>query len=108
MLASQGEDRVLGAFGEEVIVHLDGERTNGKLAMWTNITPPGGGPPPHYHSNEDETFHVLEGRIAFLVEGQWHEGGPGDSVFMPRGVVHTFKNIGDQPSRMVVTDAVRI
>jgi quercetin dioxygenase-like cupin family protein len=102
-ITRQSEGRVLLAFGEKVIVHLDGERTNGKLAMWTNITPPGGGPPPHYHSNEDETFHVLEGRIAFLVDGQWHESGPGDSAFMPRGVIHTFKNVGDQPARMLIT-----
>jgi mannose-6-phosphate isomerase-like protein (cupin superfamily) len=41
--------------------------------MWIEITPPGGGPPPHYHLNEDETFHVLEGRIAFLLNGEWNE-----------------------------------
>src|SRR5438046_7615589 len=37
----------------------------------SSMTRPGGGPPPHYHSNEDETFHVLEGRFAFLADGQW-------------------------------------
>ena len=102
-ITRQREGHVLRAFGEEVIVHLDGEHTSGKLAMWTNITPPGGGPPPHYHSNEDETFHVLEGRVAFLADGQWRESGPGDSAFMPRGVIHTFKNVGDQPSRILIT-----
>jgi quercetin dioxygenase-like cupin family protein len=102
-ITRQGEGRVLRAFGEQVIVHLDGKRTSGKLTMWTNITPPGGGPPPHYHLNEDETFHVLEGRVAFLVDGQWREVSPGASAFMPRGVVHTFNNVGDQPSRMLIT-----
>ena len=102
-ITRQREGHVLRAFGEEVIVHLDGEHTSGKLAMWTNITPPGGGPPPHYHSNEDETFHVLEGRVAFLADGQWHEAGPDDSAFMPRGIIHTFKNVGDRPSRMLIT-----
>jgi cupin domain len=33
-------------------------------------------------SIEDETFHVLEGRVAFLVNGEWHEVGPGDAAFM--------------------------
>ena len=102
-ISRQDEGRVLHAFGEEVIVHLDGERTGGKLTMWTNITPPGGGPPPHYHLNEDETFHVLDGRVAFLVDGQWREVSPGTSAFMPRGVVHTFKNVGDHPSRILIT-----
>jgi quercetin dioxygenase-like cupin family protein len=102
-IVRQNEARVLRAFGEEVIIHLDGERTGGKLTMWTEITPPGGGPPPHYHLNEDEAFHVIEGRVAFLVDGKWHEVGPGGAAFMPRGVVHTFKNVGDQSSRMLLT-----
>ena len=95
------ETRVLHAFGEDVTILLDSERTGGKLTMWTEITPPGGGPPPHYHSNEDETFHILDGRVAFLVNGEWHEVDPGGAAFMPHGVVHTFKNVGDQPSRML-------
>jgi quercetin dioxygenase-like cupin family protein len=99
----QNDARVLHAFGEEVIIHFDGERTGGKFTMWTEVTPPGGGPPPHYHLNEDETFHVIEGRVAFLVNEKWHEVGPGGAAFMPRAVVHTFKNFGDQPSRMLLT-----
>jgi quercetin dioxygenase-like cupin family protein len=102
-IVRQNEARVLRAFGEEVIIHLDGERTGGKLTMWTEITPPGGGPPPHYHLNEDETFHVIEGRVAFLSNGEWREVGPGGAAFMPRPVVHTFKNVGDQPLRMLLT-----
>jgi quercetin dioxygenase-like cupin family protein len=104
-IVRQNDARVLHAFGEKVTIHLDGERTDGKLTMWTEITPPGGGPPPHYHLNEDETFHVLEGRVAFLVNGEWREVALGGSAFMPRGSVHTFKNIGDQPCRMLLTTA---
>lgn len=101
-IVRQNDARVLHAFGEEVTILLDGERTGGKLTMWTEVTPPGGGPPPHYHSSEDETFHVLEGRVAFLVNGDWHEVGPGGAAFMPGGVVHTFKNVGEQPSRLLI------
>ncbi|HET9419370.1 MAG TPA: cupin domain-containing protein [Chthoniobacterales bacterium] len=101
-VVSQDEGRVLRAFGEEVTILLDGERTGGKLTAWTEITPPGGGPPPHYHSIEDETFHVIEGRVAFLVDGSWREVVTGGSAFMPRGVIHTFKNVGDQPSRILI------
>jgi quercetin dioxygenase-like cupin family protein len=102
-ISEQKDARVLHAFGEEITILLDGERTGGKLTMWTEITPPGGGPPPHYHLNEDETFHILEGRVAFLMNGKWHEVGPGGAAYMSRGVVHTFKNVGDQPSRMLIT-----
>jgi len=102
-IITQDAARVLHAFGEEVTILLDCERTGGALTMWTEITPRGGGPPPHYHLNDDESFHVLEGRVAFLLSGEWHEVGPGGAAFMPRGVVHTFKNVGDQPSRMLLT-----
>ena len=60
------------------------------------------GRPPHYHSTEDETFYVLNGRAAFLVNDEWHELGPGGSAFMPHGSIHTFKNVGDQPLRMLI------
>ncbi len=69
--------------------------------MWTEITPPGGGPPSHYHLSEDETFHVIEGRVTFFLNGEWYQVGLGGAAFMLRGIVHTFKNVGDQPSRML-------
>ena len=94
---------MLRAFGEEVIVHLGGEQTGGKFALWTEITPPGSGPPLHYHLNEDETFVVQEGRFSFFREGQWQELGPGGIAYMPRTVVHAFKNVGDKPGRMLLS-----
>jgi len=102
-VVKQDEGRVLRAFGQEVTILLNGECTDGKLTAWINVNPPGDGPPPHYHSIEDETFYVLEGRAAFLVDSDWREVGPGGSAFMPHGSIHTFKNVGDQPLRMFIT-----
>src|SRR5207244_11049368 len=76
-IVRQSEARVLRAFGEEMTILLDGERTAGTLAMWTAVTRPGGGPPPHYHLNEDETIHVIDGRLAFFLNGKSNEVGPG-------------------------------
>jgi quercetin dioxygenase-like cupin family protein len=95
--------RVFRAFGEEIIFHFTGNETNNQLTMWTEITPPGGGPPPHYHVHEDEHFVVIEGRVSFFCNGQWKEIGPGGAVFMPRKIVHAFKNTGDKASRMIIT-----
>lgn len=71
--------------------------------MILNVTPPGGGPPPHKHDHEDELFYVLEGRASFLAEGKWTDALPGSAAFMPKGSVHTFKNAGDTPLKLVVT-----
>ncbi len=105
IVVKPGEKPVLHAFGEEVTVLLDGEQTGGRLTMWIETTPPGGGPPLHFHINDDETFHVLEGTIAFYQNSKWDEVGPGGSAFVPRGQVHTFKNIGDATSRMLISTA---
>ena len=96
------QDLVLRAFGEEARFHLTGAQTGGQYTMFTEVTPPGGGPPPHVHANEDEWFHVLEGRVAFLANGEWSEVGPGASAYMPRGAPHTFKNVGEVPSKMLI------
>ena len=92
----------LHAFGEEVVVKLGGDQTRGSLGLWLNVTPPGGGPPPHYHLNEDELFLVQHGRVQFLVNGDWVEPGVGSTVYVPRGNVHAFRNVGDSSSRMWV------
>ena len=97
------EGRVLRAFGEEVIILLDGEQTGGRQTMWLETTPPEGGPPLHFHINDDETFHVLEGQVAFFQNSKWSEVGPGGSAFVPRGQMHTFKNVGEGNSRMLLS-----
>jgi quercetin dioxygenase-like cupin family protein len=76
-IVRQNDARVLGAFGLEITILLDGARTGGALTMWTGITPPGGGPPPRYHLNAEELFYVISGCVGFLVNDSWHEVGPG-------------------------------
>jgi hypothetical protein len=65
IVVGAGAGPVLRAFGEEVTILLNSEQTGGRLTMWLETTPPGGGPPPHFHINDDETFHVLEGGSHF-------------------------------------------
>ena len=105
IVVAPGEGQVLRAFGEEVTILLTGEQTGGRLTMWLETTPPGGGPPLHFHINDDETFHVLEGRVAFFHGGAWHEVGPGGTAFVPRGQLHAFKNVGEEKSRMLLSTA---
>jgi mannose-6-phosphate isomerase-like protein (cupin superfamily) len=48
-------------------------------------------PPGHIHTREDELFLVLDGEVAFDVDGRLLLAGPGTSVYMPRGMPHTFR-----------------
>lgn len=100
-----GQSPMLRAFGEEVTILIDGKKSGGACTQWFEITPPGGGPPPHHHINEDEFFYVLEGTVSFYDDRTktWTTAGPGWSAFMPRGSVHTFKNTGETPLKMLIT-----
>jgi len=49
-------------------------------------------PPYHYHPKREETFTVLEGRLALKVDGKEFELGVGESATAPRGIAHTFWN----------------
>lgn len=103
VLVPPGQVKTIRAFGEEMHFHLTGEQTEKRFLLATIISAPGNGPPPHYHVNEDECFLVQEGRFSILSGGEWTEAGPGAMVFTPRGAVHTYKNIGDTPARMLFT-----
>lgn len=98
-IVQPGTGKDLHAFGNVASVILPGEQTGGTLAVMFEITPPGGGPPPHVHGNEDELFLVVEGRIRYFVEGRWTEVGVGGAVYLPRGIVHCYRNVGTTPSR---------
>jgi quercetin dioxygenase-like cupin family protein len=97
--------KTVRAFGEEITFLLTGEHTGGRYTMFLNVTDPGSGPPPHWHEKEDEWFHVLEGRAEFLSDGVWTEVPAGSSVFVPRGAVHSFRNVGDTPLKQMIHTA---
>jgi N-acetylneuraminate synthase len=47
--------------------------------------------PIHYHKLKDETFQVLYGSMEANVEGRVKTLYPGDTLWVPRGVWHSFK-----------------
>lgn len=79
----------------KIDILLSGDSTGGHLAVFQDTVQPGDGPPRHIHNNQDETFFIMEGQFKFEVDGKELHGGPGDVAFVPRGLVHAFKNVGD-------------
>ena len=53
------------------------------------------GPPPHNHLSLDEVFLVTEGEMEFVIDGTPTTIKAGESVNLPRGTVHTFRNSSD-------------
>ncbi len=89
-------------FGERVDVLIDTATSNGASATVVQHVPPGGGPPPHSHKNEEETFTVLEGDFEILSEGKWSPLANGLAAYSKRGSIHTFRNTGATPGRIMV------
>jgi mannose-6-phosphate isomerase-like protein (cupin superfamily) len=59
--------------------------------MWVD---PGGGVPPHMHPRMEERFTVVEGRAEFLAGRRWVGAGAGETVVVPAGTRHAYRNRG--------------
>jgi quercetin dioxygenase-like cupin family protein len=88
--------------GDRITVKLTSEDTGGVYSLAEEISPPQGGPPPHIHRREDEVLYVLEGEVEFLLGEDTITADSGSCVHVPRGALHTFKNVGTSPSRVLV------
>ncbi len=51
------------------------------------------GPPLHVHFGQDEWFYILEGQFHFQIGDARFIAGPGDSIFGPRNVPHTWSRL---------------
>jgi quercetin dioxygenase-like cupin family protein len=56
-------------------------------------------------SSADETFVLLEGRVLVRVGEETTEGGPGDIVIGPPGILHGFTNLVPGRARLVCIHA---
>lgn len=82
---------------------VTGQETNNAFFQFEAVVPQGGGPPPHVHSREDESFYVVSGSLEILLGDKTYQAKRGDFVFIPRGTVHRFKNVGSDTAMQLVT-----
>ena len=104
-IVSAGDGRTpapLNIVGEETLVKVSSEDSDGTLAFFHLVAPPMSGPPRHVHSREDELFYVLEGELVFELDGERHTVRAGDTVYLRRGVVHTYQNFTTSDARLLI------
>jgi quercetin dioxygenase-like cupin family protein len=97
----------LDVLGITHIYKATAAETAGSFSLWEAIVPPGAGAPPHRHELENEAFYVLSGELLTEFEGEPgpHCVGPGGFFFGARHRRHAFRNVGDQPARVLILSA---
>lgn len=74
-----------------------------QITVMQLLAPRGDSPPYHVHHTEDECFHVLEGELVLLVNGEAKRLAAGETLLAPKGIPHTYRVVSDQARMLVVT-----
>lgn len=97
-----GGGRSLWVFGGLVTFYALGEETGGAFTLFEEATPPQSGALPHVHHHEDQALYVLEGEHEFVCDGRTFLAEAGSFVYVPRGTVHSFENVGTTAGRLLI------
>ena len=77
--------------GRDLVFKLTGDDTSGAIDYFICEVAPHGGPPLHVHHTQEETIHVLSGRMTCTADdGTVTEVGPGSTVVFPKGWAGTW------------------
>jgi mannose-6-phosphate isomerase-like protein (cupin superfamily) len=97
----EGERHAAGS-GTEIVIKATGDDTAGSFFLSESVIAPGfPGPPPHVHEQLHDMFYVLEGTLTVQLGDETLAAGPGTFVCVPPGVVHTFRNPGEESVRFL-------
>ena len=95
--------RSLWVLGELVAYKITSYQTGGAYSLFEVTAQPGAGSPPHVQHREDEAFCVLEGEYEFLIEDRTINAGAGSLIYVPKGNLHAYNNVGEGIGRMLVS-----
>lgn len=100
--------------GDNSASTTSGGKTSTAIPSYPGLSNSSLGPPLHYHITQDETFAVTQGKAVFYtfpLLGAWTVPSPryckadvlsaGQTIKIPKGVVHTFRNASSQHSMEV-------
>ena len=102
ILLDKGKGTSYWVLGDLYTFKVTGKETGRALTIIDQIIQPQGGPPPHIHMREDEAFYIHEGTFSFLCRDKEAVFEAGSFVYVPKGTLHTFKNIGNTAGKLMV------
>ena len=73
------------------------------ISVMESLARHGDSPPYHVHNREDEVFHLLEGELDLLVNGERFRAVAGETRLLPKEVPHTYLVVSEQARWLVTT-----
>src|SRR5688500_18402092 len=102
-MAYAGQTIINPVSGERLTFRRTAADTNGDLLEFDmHLAPDGHVPGAHVHPEQEERFHVISGCMEFRLGLRKITAGPGETVIVPAGAVHRFRNGGDTEAHVRV------
>jgi mannose-6-phosphate isomerase-like protein (cupin superfamily) len=99
--ADEGER--FSMFGVHIRPRATATDTLGAYDLLEQVVEPGGGSPPHILHDADKVIYVADGEFMILLGDAPVRAAAGATAIIPRGVVHSFKNVGAGRGRLLIT-----
>lgn len=96
------EEETLSVAGNTITVKLGGEQTGDAYSLFELSVPPNVGAGLHIDKDWHEWWHVVEGTFAFTLNGKPIELSAGGFAYGPKGIPHSFKNVGEKTGKLVM------
>jgi quercetin dioxygenase-like cupin family protein len=104
-VVAPGEGEALWFLDTLMQPKLSSAQTQGALAVFEQLAPPGAATPLHRHDATDESFYVLAGEVTFHGPAGVQRCAAGSFVAVPRGTPHAFRVSSADPARLLVLSA---
>jgi mannose-6-phosphate isomerase-like protein (cupin superfamily) len=102
-MAHKGQVLVNPLSGERITFSTTASETDGEmLAFDLELTPDGAVPGAHVHPCQEERFEIVAGIMSFLKGTRLVTARAGDTVVVPPGTIHRFKNAGETTAHVRV------
>lgn len=96
-------DKSIAPFeGDTFYCKVSAKDTDGGMYVFESTRIKEGGPILHTHYDTDEWWYILQGEFLVRVGDKTYTARPGDFVFGPRKVPHTFAKVGQGEARLII------
>lgn len=82
--------------GHLISILISSNDTQGAFSVIHGYEIQGLEPPPHIHTQEEESFYLLDGEMEFTIGDELHRVSKGDWIMLPRNIPHTFRVISEK------------